>query len=359
MDRDPAPARCPFRDTAGTWVLTGHADVVAAARDPEVFSSAVSRHLQIPNALDGDEHAAWRELVDGFLTAERVAALEPGLRALARELVATLAGGSAFDAVGDLGAPYAVRATCAWLGWPRESEPWLLGWMGDNHAATRSGEYARTEEVAERFDEYVRRQAAARRADPTRDDVTAELTRASLGGSALEDHEIVSILRNWTAGDLASIALCAGVVLRTLADRPDVQAEVRGRLGDAAALDRAVDELLRLDDPFVANRRVTTRATTVAGTAIGEGERVLLHWTHANLDPAVFASAYDPEAHAAANLVYGTGPHVCPGRGLASLELRVLLEEVLAACDVLEPAGPAQREVAPLGGWALAPVRLA
>ena len=57
----------------------------------------------------------------------------------------------------DLGTPYAVRATCAWLGWPLAMEAELREWMRDNHAATRSGDYTRTSEVATRFDAIIRR----------------------------------------------------------------------------------------------------------------------------------------------------------------------------------------------------------
>ena len=46
------------------------------------------------------------------------------------------------DAVGDIGAVYAVRAQCAWLGWPSELESRLLQWIQDNRSATRSGDPA-------------------------------------------------------------------------------------------------------------------------------------------------------------------------------------------------------------------------
>jgi len=63
---------------------------------------------------------------------------------------------------------------------------------------------------------------------------------------------------------------------------------------------------------------------------------------------------FDPEEHADANLVWGIGPHVCPGRPLATLELRVLIRELLGAFSsiVLDADAPAVREVAPLGGFA-------
>lgn len=343
-------------------VLRTHADVVAAAHDPEIFSSAVSRHLQIPNGLDGDDHARWRPLVERWFTPERMADLEPALRPVADAAVELVALDAEVDAVADLGLPYAVRATCTWLGWPLELEPELLQWMADNHAANRSGETAHTAAVAERFDELIRRLTSVRREAgvDAPDDVTTELVRADIDGRALEDIEIVSILRNWTAGDIASAALCVGVVARTLADRPDVQRQVREAADDAASLDRAVDEILRIDDPFVSNRRVATRDATLCSHAVTEGERVLLHWTDANRDPDRFGDpdAFAPERNAEHNLVYGTGPHVCPGRPLATLELRLVVRALLSRTSWIDPGGAPEREEPPLGGYRVAPVVL-
>jgi hypothetical protein len=50
-----------------------------------------------------------------------------------------------------------------------------------------------------------------------------------------------------------------------VASHPDLQADLRCAVGDTA-LDRAIDEMLRLDDPFVLNRRVTTREVELGVT---------------------------------------------------------------------------------------------
>ena len=87
-----------------------------------------------------------------------------------------------------------------------------------------------------------------------------------------------------------------------------------------------------------------------------------MHWTSANRDAAVFSDpdAFDPAANAEHNLVYGIGPHVCPGRPLATLELRVAVQEALAATEWIDwaPGEQAEREVAPVGGYARVPVVL-
>ena len=121
-----------------------------------------------------------------------------------------------------------------------------------------------------------------------------------------------------------------------------------------------IDELLRIDDPFVSNRRVATCPVPLAGREIGAGERVLVHWTSANRDGRVFPDpeALDPAGNAERNLVYGAGPHVCPGRPLATLELLTLLKALLSAADVRPGETPGEREIAPVGGWAHVPVVL-
>ena len=134
------------------------------------------------------------------------------------------------------------------------------------------------------------------------------------------------------------------------------------RAGDRAALELAIAEILRIDDPFVSNRRVTTRAVEVGGEQIPEGGQVLLNWTAANRDPAVFGDPdhYDPTRNAGANLVFGTGPHACPGKSLTLMELRVILEELLTRTRWIEsaPDRAAVREAPPVGGWARVPVVL-
>ncbi|MEE6271786.1 cytochrome P450 [Georgenia sp. MJ206] len=360
---DEMRARCPVaRGQDGAWTLFSHADVTATALDHAAFSNGVSRYLQVPNGLDGPTHTAYRALIERYFTPERTAALEPAVARVAADVVALLDVPGSIDAVA-LGSRFAVRAQSAWLGWPTALEDDLLAWMEDNRAAARSGDPACTGAVAQRFDAIIRSLTAARRqaGDDASEDVTTELVRDRVDGRALTDDEIVSILRNWTGGDLGSMALCTGVVLTYLADHPDLQARLRAGVADRE-LDAVLDEILRIDDPFVSNRRVATEPVVVAGREIAAGERVALVWTSANRDPRIFGDpdAFAPGANAPYNLVWGIGKHVCPGRPLATLELRALARAVLAATSALEPdtEQPRERALPPLGGYAVAPLRL-
>lgn len=347
--------------TGASWVACRHADVVAIAQDPQRFSSGVSRFLQVPNGLDGDAHARMRGLFDPFFSPSRMAALA-GLRWVATDLVAELPRGEVIDAVTDYGSRFAVRFMTQWLGWPTDLEDELLAWMAANHEASRSGDLARTAEVAGRFDDIIRRIVTPRLLNPAASpaDVTDEVIALLRGEHGFEEI-LVSVLRNWTGGDLGSIALCVGVLVHWLASHHEHLTEFRN-LPDEA-LDRAIDEVLRIDDPFVSNRRVATVDAPVGGILIPAGDRVVLNWTGANRDPAVFGDPerFDPEANAAGNLVYGTGPHVCPGRPLATLELRIAVQELLRGVQRIDlvPGDEPVRAQPPVGGFESVPVVLA
>ena len=216
-------------------------------------------------------------------------------------------------------------------------------------------------DVADQFDEIIRSVLVPRRAAGAAapDDVTTRLCRDEVDGRRLTEAELVSILRNWTGGDLGSIALCVGVIVVHLGEEPALL-EWLGSATDEE-VDAVIDEILRIDDPFVSNRRITTCPVTVAGQEIPARARVKLHWTSANRDADVFdAYRFDPTGHAANNIVYGIGRHVCPGRLLSTWELRTAVRALISSVHTIELAShdALEREVAPVGGYQRVPVVL-
>lgn len=354
--------RCPvaYSDYLG-WSLLRHEDVVRALDDHHSFSSAVSRHLSVPSGMDPPRHTAYRQLIERHFEPARVEAFEPLCRAISADLVSSLERNVEIDLVARLARRFAVRIQCAFLGWPDSMHEPLLEWVRKNHEATLARDIVAMATIALEFDGYISQLLEARRRAGTAapDDITTDLLRQRIGGRPLSQEEIVSILRNWTVGELGTITACVGILAHYLAQKPQLQRQLREELG---LLPAAIDEILRLHAPLISNRRVTTKPVEIGERKIAAGERVTLIWASANRDEAVFGDPdefrldRDPDE----NLLYGRGIHVCPGAQLARLELRVVMEELLKGTSEIAPAPGRQPVLAiyPASGFSALPLRI-
>jgi cytochrome P450 len=329
--------------------------------DHETFSSVVSSHLSVPNGMDPPLHTVYRQLIEPYFEPARMAAFEPVCQGIAARLVSALPCEGDIELMESLARPFALQTQCAFMGWFDDGHEPLERWVRRNHAATLAGDRAAMADVAQEFDGHVRALLELRRraGSAAARDLTTELMSAHVDGRPIGDDEIVSILRNWTVGELGTIAAAVGILVQYLAAQPRVQSRLRA---EPSLLPAAIDEILRLHAPLVTNRRITTRAVEIGGRRLAAGERVSVVWASANRDEAVFGDPdeFRPDRDPADNLLYGAGIHVCPGAPLARLELRTILGELLRGSAWIEPApGRApQRARYPGSGFALLPVRI-
>jgi len=354
--------RCPvaYSDYMG-WSVFRHEDVVRVLDDHDTFSSVVSSHLSVPSGMDPPQHTAYRRLIDRHFEPARVEAFEPECRAISADLVSRLKRDADIDLVTDLARLFAVRIQCAFLGWPEELHDPLLQWVRKNHDATLAKDVDAMAAVALEFDGYITELLEARRraGASAPDDITTDLLRERIDGRPLNHEEIVSILRNWTVGELGTITACVGILAHYLAEHTRVQQQLRQ---DLHQLPAAIDEILRIHAPLISNRRVALRPVEIDGRKIAAGERITLMWASANRDEAVFGDSdglrldRDPEE----NLLYGRGIHVCPGAALSRLELRVVMEELLKATRQISfvPGQSPTLALYPAGGFSMLPIRI-
>ncbi|WP_256420413.1 cytochrome P450 [Halobellus rarus] len=146
-------------------------------------------------------------------------------------------------------------------------------------------------------------------------------------------------------------ALALTYTLYCLAEHPEtyerVEAEVDDALGeepvrwehldDLPALERAVDESLRLYPPVHALPREATRAVEFGGSEIPAGAELLVSVFAMHRDERFWddPETFDPtrwkerDRSAGAYLPFGAGPRRCIGAAFASVEARVVLAELL------------------------------
>lgn len=341
------------------WSLFRHNDILRVLHDHETFSNAASRHLSVPNAMDPPEHTHFRRLIEPYFGTKAMAIFSPICRNIAEKIVARLPWQGEVEAMSEVGQPFALEIQCAFMGWPANLHQPLREWVNRQQTATLEGDRKALGELALEFDGVIRDLLASRREAGSNapDDVTTQIMRERVEGQALTDEQIVSILRNWTVGELGTISASIGILMHFLAEHRDIQAQLRD---NPELLPAAIDEILRLDAPLITNRRVTTCPVEIGGRHINKGERLTLLWASANRDEAVFedADTFRLDRNPDDNLLYGSGIHVCPGAPLARMELQYFMEALLANTSLIKPLDiqPAVRARYPAGGYERVPL---
>ncbi|MFE4517952.1 cytochrome P450 [Kitasatospora sp. NPDC056783] len=105
-------------------------------------------------------------------------------------------------------------------------------------------------------------------------------------------------------------------------------------------IDDAIEEALRYDPPIRVNSRVASEDTVLAGTFLPKDTMVHVMYGAANRDPR-----RNPDPHTfdmlrrGNHLTFGGGAHYCLGAGLARMEARALLGQLLERFPTLRAAG--------------------
>ena len=330
-----------------------HADVMRVLLDHGTFSSQASRFVSVPNSMDPPQHTAYRKLIEPYFSDKRMQVFAPVCRQICADLVLTLPDAAPVELMLSLAHPFALRMQCAFLGWSEKLHEPLLQWIHKKNVATLSGDTHAIAAVATEFDDTIRALLDQRRkaGDQAPDDVTTSLLRAQVDGRALTEDEIVSILRNWTVGELGTMASSVGILAHYLAHHPTLQDQLRR---NPQLVRAANDEILRIHAPLIANRRTPTCPVKLGDKEIAAGERLTLIWASANRDEAVFGDPdefrldRDPNL----NLLYGAGIHACPGAPLARMELEAMVQALLDAFVLKPVAGEsAKPAVYPASGF--------
>ncbi|QKG21446.1 cytochrome P450 [Actinomadura verrucosospora] len=353
---------------SGFWSLTRHADVVAADRDQERFTSEKfvnleevdERQAAIRRSLletDGPRHAALRRVLQRAFTPRAVAGYATFLRGLtARTLDRALARGT-FDFVAEIAADFPINVLARMLDVPDGDTGRLIDW-GNRIIANTDPDYADVllhSEESERYRdlpfrspaslevfEYGRELAAKRRGGAGTDLVSRLVNQTPIDGVPLSDRDFDNYFLLLVVAGNETTRHAITHAMRALIEHPEQAARLRD---EPELMPVAVEEFLRWASPVYHFRRTATRDTEIGGTAIREGDKVVLWFASANRDEEVFADPYRFDVTRAPNdhIAFGKGAHFCLGSALARLEMRIMFEELLPRLADVRLAGGIRR----------------
>ncbi len=309
---------------------------------PEYFAELFGSMI----AMDDPRHARLRRIVSHGFTPTRLRNVMADVERAAVEIVDAVIDRGRCDFVTDIAAMLPLKIICDMMGIPASEYRYvfdrtnvILGATDPEYVADLSLAIPAILQAGQELATLAEDLAGFRERQPT-DDLTSVLVHAAIDGERLTKQEVGSFFVLLTAAGNETTRNAISHGMKALSDHP----EQRRRWMDdfETVAPTAVEEIVRWATPVIHFRRTATDDTTIAGHPIRAGEKVIMWYSSANRDEAVFDAPdrFDvtrtPNDHVGFG---GPGPHFCLGAQLARREITVMFRELFRRLPDLEVAG--------------------
>lgn len=343
-----------YLDKWNVYGVARYAEVYAVLNDPLTFCSSRGVGLsdfkkempwRPPSLIleaDPPAHTRTRAVLSKVLSPATMKRLRDGFAAAAdAKIDELLARGGNIDAIADLAEAYPLSVFPDAMGLKQEGRENLLPYAGLVFNA-----FGPPNEL---------RQSAIERSAPHQAYVAEQCQRPNLapGGfgacihafsdtGEITPEEAPLLVRSLLSAGLDTTVNGIAAAVYCLARFPDEFARLRA---DASLARNAFEEAVRFESPVQTFFRTTTRDVELAGTTIGEGEKVLMFLGSANRDPRRWddPARYDITRKTSGHVGFGSGVHMCVGQLVARLEGEVVLAALARKVAAIEIAGPLKR----------------
>jgi cytochrome P450 len=297
--RDEAPVY--YSERYGFYALSRFADVLAAHRDWQAFSSAHGIELFLLSKdpeeirsyrsiimMDPPEHDTFRALVSRVFTPRAVNALEPMIREVICSFLDPLDDAREFDAVADFAAPFPVEVISRMLGVPDGERQQIRHWL-DISLHREPGQTDPSPENEQAMLEqgvYFHELTVEKRKNPG-DDMLSRLTQVTVdrgdgAETGLDDAEIAGFASLLGGAGAETVTKLVGNAVMLFWQHPDQWQKVGD---DREKIPRAIEEILRYWPPSQYQGRYCEEEREFDGGTIPAGFPVLLITGAATRDP--------------------------------------------------------------------------
>jgi cytochrome P450 len=341
--RDEAPVY--YDEVEDFYALTRHADVAAAFKDYESFSSArgcdlsMVRTGEVPQKsiifMDPPDHRHMRSLLNKAFTPRAIQSQRETVIELVEHYLSK-ADPDHFDVVQDFSGPFPVEVITRMAGVPEEFRQQVRHWI-DTSLQRDPGQIDLSEaNMQANIDSavYYYGLVQERRENP-QDDMINRLIAAEVPGEngelrKLDDIEITGFLTLLGGAGAETVTKLVGSAVVEFARHPEQWQKL---LDDRSKIPDAVEELLRYVGPVQYNVRYSIKDVELPSGIVPANKPVFLMGAAANRDPRAFedAETFDitRDRSQAQNLGLGYGIHSCLGAALARMESAIALERLL------------------------------
>ena len=341
--RDEAPVY--YDEVEDFYALTRHADVAAAFKDYESFSSArgcdlsMVRTGEVPQKsiifMDPPDHRHMRSLLNKAFTPRAIQSQRETVIELVEHYLSK-ADPDHFDVVQDFSGPFPVEVITRMAGVPEEFRQQVRHWI-DTSLQRDPGQIDLSEaNMQANIDSavYYYGLVQERRENP-QDDMINRLIAAEVPGEngelrKLDDIEITGFLTLLGGAGAETVTKLVGSAVVEFARHPEQWQKL---LDDRSKIPDAVEELLRYVGPVQYNVRYSIKDVELPSGIVPANKPVFLMGAAANRDPRAFedAETFDitRDRSQAQNLGLGYGMHSCLGAALARMESAIALEHLL------------------------------
>lgn len=276
---------------------------------------------------DPPRHDELRRIYNRAFSAKRMRALEEGMRARARDLIARFHDKRSFELVNDFAKPLINRAIGDVIGIRESEETDTLALLAEVHSETSAFAAPIKLAALPTLNDFMLEQVR-RRETETADDLMSILFEARSAGRFESDLEVAGATTMVLLAGFSTAVHFCGNLLSALHRHPDELAKV---LADPTLIPAAIEEGARYDTAGQAFARSATRDMVVDGVPIPENGRVLLLYGSANRDELL---CEDPDRYIVGrkpvrHFGFGSGPHFCLGAPLARYAVKIAMEELL------------------------------
>ena len=354
----------PFhRNRDGTIVLTRYDHIVAAYRDPKVWSSdkradfapkfgttapLYEHHTSSVVFVDPPDHTRIRKLFQFAFTRKALAAFEPRITTLVDGFLDRFEEAGQMEVVEDFSFKLPIEVVCDMLGVPAADRlllrDWALAILTALEPKLTQAQLDKGNAAVVDFKAYLRDLLKHRRANPGQalaTEVLTVLADAEEDGERLSEIELLhSCIFMLNAGHETSTNMLSHGVHEMLR-HPD---QIAALHSDATLIEPMVEEVLRYHAPIQINNRRAISNTEIDGTPLPAGTSVHMIIASANRDPAQFPDPdrFDITRRPNRHLSFGLGVHICAGNALARLEATIAFQRLFQRFPRMKLTAPAK-----------------